>query len=73
MRTRNGVRAVLRAQLAGDIVDMGIDRAQRNDQPAGDLFVGETLGHQPEHVQLARRERLDQGRGSTVANDGRLL
>ena len=36
---RDGMGAVLSAKLAGDVVDVGLDRAQRNDQPGGDLFV----------------------------------
>ena len=45
------------AELAEDARDVLLDRAQRDDELVGDPLVGAALGHQLEHLALARGER----------------
>src|SRR5215831_1912269 len=49
----DGMRAVAEAQPSGDIVDDGLDRALRVSELLGDLLGIESLGDEPEHVDLA--------------------
>jgi len=41
-------------QLAKDVGDVPVHGVLADDQPLGDLAVGESLGEQPEHLSLAR-------------------
>jgi hypothetical protein len=66
-RDRHRVRAVIRLQLAYDILDVEVDCGFRNVQSAGDFFVlqtvlneyiiaevlGKTLGHVCRNVSIA--------------------
>ena len=52
--------AALHRQLAENIRDMLLGSAQANDQALGDLVVGGAIGEQPQHLQLARGQQLDQ-------------
>ena len=47
-----------RAELAGDVVEMRLDRPRRDEQLRGDLPVGAPGGQVPHHLDLARAERL---------------
>jgi len=53
---RRGLRAAPDAQLAQDRRDVVSDGSLGQHQPSSHLGVSETLGHEPEHLELARRE-----------------
>src|SRR5882757_5557748 len=53
----DGLRAVDRAELAVDVVQVRADRARRQRELVGDLLVDLALGEALEHLALARRER----------------
>ena len=50
---RDRLRSVGDAELAKDVLDMGLDRALRHRQPGGDLEVGGADRHQCQHLALA--------------------
>src|SRR4051794_29335251 len=50
--------AVVHAELAEDVVEVGAHRLLADEQPLGDLPVGEAVHQQLEHVRLARGEQL---------------
>src|SRR3954467_15157952 len=49
-----GLAAALDAELAQDRRDVVADRALRQEEPLGDLAVAQPLGHQGQHLELAR-------------------
>ena len=57
----HGLRAVHRADLAVDVVEVGADRAHRERQLLGDLLVDLALGEPAQRVDLAIRERTGIG------------
>src|ERR671911_1902480 len=50
--------AATRLQLAVEVVDVGLDRTQRDEEATCDLPVGLAGGDKPEHLQLALAQRL---------------
>src|SRR5829696_10198586 len=47
-----------RPQLAVEVVDVRLDRTQRDEEATCDLPVGLASGDKPEHLQLALAQRL---------------
>src|SRR5260221_6783887 len=47
------LRAVRHLQLAQDVVDMALDCALADDQPLGNLGIGQPIGNQAQHLTLA--------------------
>jgi hypothetical protein len=43
-------------ELAQDVLEVVLDRVLADNQSARDLSVGQSVGHQLEHLQLARGE-----------------
>ena len=56
----DGLRAVAGADLGEDVVDVALDRRGADHEPLGDLGVGQALGDQAEHLDLARGEVVGQ-------------
>jgi hypothetical protein len=50
---RHGFRTILCLQFAKNAQVVSFDRTQGQDKPLADLVIGESLGHQPQHFQLA--------------------
>jgi hypothetical protein len=50
----------LHVELAVDVIDVALGRADGNDQCIGDCLIGVTIGEQPQHLQLASGQRLDE-------------
>ena len=48
---------VAQAELGQHPADVGLDRLLADDEPGGDLRVGQALGDQPQHLGLARGQR----------------
>lgn len=55
-----GLSATGNIQLAIDVVDVGLDRAESNNQRFGDLSVRQAIGYQLQHFHLALAEGLNQ-------------
>src|SRR5689334_14476204 len=53
------LRAAREIELAEDVGDVGLDRALAQVQALGYPHVGAALGHQREHLALARGERRE--------------
>ena len=54
-----GFRTILCLQFAKDAQVVSFDRAQGQDKPLADFVIGESLGDQAQHFQLAFAQRLD--------------
>ena len=50
----HGFEAGLQVEFVENIVDVILDGLQGNDEPVGNLFVGEALGNLVKNVQFAR-------------------
>ena len=59
-RPHERLRAALHVKLAVEVVDVALDRADRDDQPVGDRLIGVTIGDQPQDFSFTFAERLDQ-------------
>jgi hypothetical protein len=63
-------------QLHEDARDVFLDRAKRDEQPLGDRLIRTSLGHQLEHLALARGEVADRVVAAVpadeLADDGRI-
>jgi hypothetical protein len=59
-QARYSAGAVRGTELRADVADMPFRGAQRHRQPVCDHCVGRTLGHEPEDVELASGERLEE-------------
>ena len=59
-RAHERLGAALHVELAVDVVDVLLDRADGDDQPVGDRLIGMTVGDQAQDFQLAVAEWLDQ-------------
>ena len=51
------------SELGEDPCDVCLDRGLGEEELVGDLRVGQSLGHRPEHVELAVGELIDAWRG----------
>ena len=51
--------ALRQVELGQDAADVFLDRALGDEDPAGDTRVGRALGHEGEHVALARRQDIE--------------
>ena len=54
---QQGMRAA-QVQFLADVVTMVFDRADADEEPLGDLFVGSVLGDQPEDSPFSRCQGL---------------
>jgi hypothetical protein len=61
-RPGDGLGAARRAELDEDVVDVALDGAGRNEERAGYPGVGEAVRDQPEHLQRAVAQGLDERR-----------
>jgi hypothetical protein len=52
------------SELLEDVRDVLLDRARGDDERVGDRLVGAALGHQPEHLLLARAQHLERARAA---------
>jgi hypothetical protein len=43
---------------------MRLNRAMRHEEPCGDVFVAQSLTHQPNDIELGRRQRSPTARGA---------
>lgn len=57
-RSIDRFNAPLDAEFAKDVIGMGLDGTQRDDQPLGNFLIGETRGHKLEQFKLTGRERF---------------
>ena len=55
-RAEERLGAALHVELAVDVVDVLLDRTDRNHEPVGDRLIGMTLGDQAQYFQLALAE-----------------
>ena len=62
----DGFGAPLHLEFAEGVPVVPFNRVQRQKQPLPDLMVGKPLGDQPQYLQLALTQRLDErlGKGS---------
>ena len=51
-------RTVVHTQLREDVLDVDLGRLLADAERDGDLFVSQSLGNEPHHLDFARRERL---------------
>ena len=51
-RTGHGLGAIRGAEFRQEMLDVEFDGVQAEDQVLGNLLVGETFGHQLEHIVL---------------------
>jgi len=56
-RTREGVRPGVGIELAVDVLDMRLDRADCHDERGGDLGIALPSGQQAQHHDLTLGER----------------
>lgn len=69
-----GLRAARCAKLREHVADMPLRRTQRHGQAGRDVRVARTLGHEPEDVEFACRERLEAlAGGHAIGRDGEAL
>src|SRR5215469_16082635 len=61
VRRDDSLSTIAQPQLVQQPADMRFDSLLSDDQARGDLLVRETLGNQPEHLRLARREHIEVG------------
>ncbi len=66
VRQHDGLHPVAETQLGQHPTDVGLHRALLDHEAAGDLPVGESLGDQPQHVELPGRQR-----GQPLGHGGR--
>src|SRR5690348_5757702 len=59
-RPRYGGAAIPHAQLAEDVVVVGLDGADDEVKIPGDLLIGQSGSQQAQHFQFTLGERLDQ-------------
>ena len=59
-RAEQRLGAALHVELAVDVVDVLLDRADRDDELVGDRLIGEASGDQVQDLALARAEWLHQ-------------
>ena len=58
----DGLGAVAELELLQDAGDVGLDGAIADDEPGGNLGVGESAGEELEHLKFAGGELLELGR-----------
>ena len=61
--------AIARLELAKDVIDVLLNRANRGDQSCSDLLIRQIAGHQTQHFQLALGERIQERRWNLRAGE----
>ena len=59
----DGFSTILHPQFVKDAQVVSFDRTQGQDKPLADFVIGESLGDQAQHFQLAFAQRLDHAHG----------
>ena len=63
----NRLRPVVDTELAVDIVGMGLDRVQREEEPGSDLWIGQPFGDELQHFEFAFAQWLNQVRSGGLS------
>ena len=63
----NRLRPVVDTELAVDIVGMGLDRVQREEEPGSDLWIGQPFGDELQHFEFAFAQWLYQVRSGGLS------
>ena len=65
-RAEERLGAALHVELAVDVVDVLLDRTERDDEPVGDRLIGMALGDQVEDLTFTVTQWLDQRQGDRM-------